>query len=138
MDQNVYENDDDDERKEEQDRDAEVNGIVGLQNLRNTCYTNTSIQILSQSPYITRYLCSRARAINGKRGHDSNLKMLNAWKDLCDTIYHKPGNSGCRWDKYTTVTPSEIRDVLKRMDPAFGSGSQDDSSRSLRYITSIR
>jgi len=86
---------------------------------------NTSIQILSQSPYITKYLAQRA-----KLETYGYYPMLDGWTNLCDTIYNEsPSGYG-----YKTVKPGAIRDALKRIDPEFGSDGQDDSSRSLCYM----
>mmetsp|Transcript_54637 Transcript_54637/g.90604 ORF Transcript_54637/g.90604 Transcript_54637/m.90604 type:complete len:248 (-) Transcript_54637:829-1572(-) len=39
----------------------QVVGVIGLSNQGNTCYMNTSIQILSQTPNLTGFLKTRAR-----------------------------------------------------------------------------
>eukprot|EP00488_Nonionellina_sp_1-RS-2012_P002672 TRINITY_DN525_c0_g1_i1.p2 TRINITY_DN525_c0_g1~~TRINITY_DN525_c0_g1_i1.p2 ORF type:complete len:120 (+),score=33.20 TRINITY_DN525_c0_g1_i1:269-628(+) len=57
-------------RDDEKSTECGVNGIVGLRNLGNTCYMNTSIQILSQSPYITRYLRKRAKLSKQTNGRN--------------------------------------------------------------------
>eukprot|EP01084_Bolivina_argentea_P028969 53805_1 len=116
--------------EDEDDQKAKaVNGIVGLNNLGMTCYMNTSIQIVSQSPYITRYLKKRAK-MRSKASKSGRYPMLNAWTDLCDIIYNKKA----RRNHYTVTSPAAIRDALNEIDPEFGSGAQDDSSRSLGYM----
>ena len=115
-----YDDIDDDEKERSgdllRDKDEnEVNGVVGLQNQGNTCYMNTSIQILSQSPFITRYLYTRAKLIKDRDGSNGYYPMLNAWTELCDIIYNqnKPKSRWSNIRNYKVVKPAAIRNALE-------------------------
>jgi len=127
LDEDEYENDDRKEapRSRSGSKVGSVNGVVGLRNQGNTCYMNTSIQILSQTPYITQYLAKRAKLKTHRY-----YPMLSAWTQLCNVIY----NQSCRAGYYTTFKPTAIRNALRDVDKDFGSGAQDDSARSLGYM----
>eukprot|EP01083_Nonionella_stella_P236039 829386_1 len=92
---------------------------------------NSCIQVLSQTPYITRYLKKRAKIkFEYKYG---KYPMLSACTQLCNIIYNKC-NTGYGWNDYTICSPEKIRNALKKYDTEFAAGTQDDSSRALGYI----
>eukprot|EP00485_Elphidium_margaritaceum_P011686 CAMPEP_0202689316 /NCGR_PEP_ID=MMETSP1385-20130828/4606_1 /ASSEMBLY_ACC=CAM_ASM_000861 /TAXON_ID=933848 /ORGANISM="Elphidium margaritaceum" /LENGTH=904 /DNA_ID=CAMNT_0049344437 /DNA_START=53 /DNA_END=2764 /DNA_ORIENTATION=+ len=114
----------------------QVVGVIGLSNQGNTCYMNTSIQILSQTPNLTGFLKTRARLQQQKQKQkqkpksSSKYAMLEAWTSLCDVLYN-PSSTKRHYDRWT---PYGIKNALKSIDSDFGSGQQDDAARCFSFM----
>eukprot|EP01084_Bolivina_argentea_P244974 410278_1 len=90
--------------------------ILGLVNQGNTCYLNSGIQSLLQTPKLTNYFLQLQANMK-----DYDSSMLSEWKKLCDYAY---ANNNINLN--ITFTPSNIYSKVMNSHHAFNYGSQDD------------
>ena len=73
--------------------DPSLNGVVGIQNVGNTCYLNSTVQILRAIPEWTAFCLNKNLAEEcGEKKDTNQAKMLLAYQDLIKTMWstHKP------------------------------------------------
>jgi ubiquitin C-terminal hydrolase len=102
-------------------------GAVGLRNLGNTCFMNSTLACLGHSPSLTdyfledRYLAEVNRdnplGWKGKVAEEYGLMTKEVWSD-----------------KYTTVAPKKFKDALGQFAPRFSGYQQQDSSELLSFL----
>lgn len=131
LDQPVYSNrddedgdiDTDEEKLDDEDYETTIRGLVGLQNLGNTCYMNGALQALSNCQQLTKFVLD-CPSITKDKG------LCHSYSELIKEIWDpktslKPGGS------HYAVPTSIIRNI-KCIYPAFRGCTQQDTQEFLR------
>ncbi|ORZ14952.1 hypothetical protein BCR41DRAFT_80413 [Lobosporangium transversale] len=107
--------------------EAPVDGICGLSNLGNTCFMNSALQCLSNTPDLTRYIL--AGAWRDELNRDNPLGMggevARAYANLIDKLW-KGTNK--------VFSPREFKSTIGRFAPSFTGYHQHDSQELLAFL----
>jgi len=134
---------------EEKNESTKVgDGIVGLYNMGNTCYLNSSIQCLSHTPLLRQYFTSKAylKDINTTNifGHQGRLAQVSAV--LINQLWKPHGNARSRISLTTSynssnaplpcpsLTPKSFKEAIGKFNDHFAGNEQHDAQELLSYL----
>ncbi len=110
---------------------GEGDGIVGLHNMGNTCYLNSSMQCLSHTPLLREYFTSKSYlsdinttnplGYQGRLAQVSAMLLLQLWR---------PNASG------SAITPKGFKDALGKFNDIFAGNEQHDAQELLAFLLS--
>jgi len=136
---------------EGEEKDNEValgDGIVGLYNMGNTCYLNSSIQCLSHTPILRDYFTTKAylRDVNTTNplGHEGRLAQAfavlvhNLWKKYPDKGHAAPkalNKSSTPLDA-PALTPKSFKEAMGKFNEDFSGNEQHDAQELLAFLLS--
>jgi len=123
-------------------------GIVGLFNMGNTCYMNSSIQCLSHTPIFRDYFTSKCylNDINTTNplGHEGHLAQIyavlinNIWKRFNQQVLHQPKRVTAP-GSYAPVnapalTPKTFKESIGKFNEHFAGNEQHDAQELLAFL----
>jgi len=102
-------------------------GIVGLRNLGNTCFMNSIIQCLAQSPYLIPYFRNGyyQREINSDNPLGKDGKVAEEWANLVNAMWG---------GLYRTCVPYDFKKTIGSFSPQFLGYNQQDSQEFLNFL----
>ncbi len=102
-------------------------GIVGMQNLGNTCYLNSAVQCLAQTPRLAPFFVESRHVARLARSNTMGWagRVADAWADLLGAV----------WSGHVAqVSPSVLKQVIAELQPRFAGTHQHDASELLSFL----
>ena len=103
------------------------NGLVGLNNLGNTCYMNTGLQCLSNCELLTKYFLGKfyENFINKENPIGSGGEIVEKYSQLINHLWY-----GDR--EY--ISPIQFKNAFGKMYTAFNGSRQQDTQEFISYL----
>ena len=107
-------------------------GLIGLQNLGNTCYMNSALQALSNCPQLTSYMLENFDHIKPGLAKNFALLLYEIWVHGHFMDYSHQNNTKVFYDY---LTPTSILYGIKKACPNFrSSATQEDAQEFLKFF----
>ena len=121
-------------------------GIIGLYNMGNTCYLNSSIQCLSHTPLLREYFTSKSylKDINttntmgyqGRLAQSCAVLIHSLWKMHGTAPPQQKQNNQPVPLNVPSITPKHFKDALSKFSDHFAGNEQHDAQELLSFLLS--
>ena len=107
----------------EKKQNFQIKGLVGLNNLGNTCYMNTSIQCLSNCDILTNFFLND-NYITNNNNHNGEI-LVNAYKEILIGLWKK---------NIKNFEPLLFKKLIGLMNSTFRNNEQHDANDLLIFL----
>ncbi|XP_051534822.1 ubiquitin carboxyl-terminal hydrolase 2a isoform X2 [Myxocyprinus asiaticus] len=101
-------------------------GLVGLRNLGNTCFMNSILQCLSNTPSLRDYCLHNSHRRDLNNNNRTNTALMEEFSKLIQTMWTSSNSEA--------VSPSEFKTQIQRYAPRFVGYNQQDAQEFLRFL----
>ncbi|TWW75172.1 ubiquitin carboxyl-terminal hydrolase 2 [Takifugu rubripes] len=109
-----------------QAKNKRPHGLVGLRNLGNTCFMNTILQCLSNTPDLRDYCLTNVHRLDLGDNCTANTTLMEEFAKLIQSL--------CLSGSNEAISPSDVWKQIQQYGPKFVGCNQQDAQEFLRFL----